>query len=506
MADTLVRRRRGDTLRRSRETPALTASAQIMVPNRMLRRTNYDWQGELWDFYRSLDAFRFAMLWHSQTMSRVRLTAAVAIPGGDEPTPLTDGPAAELMKQFFGGPGGQSQYMRSMDIQLQVPGEGYVFGEPDQDEPGELCWHVKSTAEVDMIGGKAMIDGKMTSVDLWRIEVDEGVWRTLPYETICFKQWYPDEEKSWRPDSPARAALNVMRVLRMLHNRVIAMSVSRLASNGILLYPQEVTFPPKPGFEQELDPFTAEWLDIAGKVIDNPGSALAAIPMPLKVPQQYIKDFVHMDFANTYDERLAALIDLYYDKLSIAMNMPKEVVTGMGDTSHWTSWQLDEQGVTVHIAPGAEMMTQGITKGYLHPALKSVGEPTRTADGEIIVWYDTSELVIPPDRSAAADAAIDRVEISPAAYRREKGFSEADKPTNEEVRRTLLINMALHDPTNSPAAIEELTGSPVAGATTGPGGVNAGSPASQPTPAAGPPDQNPSTPRAAPPAPASPSE
>lgn len=480
----------------------LTASASIVVPNRVLRRTNYEWQNELWGFYHTLEGFRYAMLWHSQTMSRVRLTAAIALPGGDEPEPITEGPAAEAMKQFFGGASGQSQYMRSMDIQLNVPGEGWVFAYPDEEDPGQLCWHVKATAEVNTIGGKAMVDGRMKTVQLWQIEVDEGVWKTLPFETIAFKQWFPDAEKSWRPDSPARASLNVMRVLRMLHNRVIAMSVSRLASNGLLLYPQEVTFLPKPGFENELDPFTAEWLDIAGKVIDNPGSALAALPMPIKVPQQYIKDFTHMDFANTYDEKLTGLIDLYYDKLSIGMNMPKEVVTGMGDTSHWNSWQLDEQGITVHISPGAELMTQGVTKGYLHPWLRAANEPTRTDKGEIIAWYDTSELVIPPDRSAAAEDALGAGGITMAAYRREKGFSEADAPKGKEaLREVILLHMAMTDPTNGPAALEELTGTPLAGASSGPGGEGDGTPASQPTPAGGPPNRNPETPRAAPPAP-----
>lgn len=506
--DTLLRRRRGDSLRHALKRPAATqhpdlvASAGIVAPNRLLRLQNYEWQRELWGFYRSLDAFRYAMLWYSQTMSKVRITAAVARRGGDEPEPVTDGPAAEAVAEFFGGSSGQAQYMRQMSIQLGVPGEGYVFAVPDPDTPGGMCWHVKSNTEIQVKSGRVQDPTTRVArtMDLWEFEVEEGQWTTQPPETLAFKQWYPDAEKSWRPDSPARAALNDMRVLAMLNSRVIAMSVSRLASNGILLYPQEITFPAKPGFEDELDPFTAEWLDIAGKVIENPGSALAAIPLPIKVPQQYIKDFTHMDFANTYDEKLAALIDLYYDKLSIGMNMPKEVITGLGETSHWNSWQLDEQGITVHIAPGAELMLAGATKGYLQPWLKAAGAPLRDAKGdEYIMWPDTSELVVPPDRSTAADQARDRVLISDAAYRREKGFGESDAPEKTEQRDQVLLHMALTDPTNGPAAFEELFGTPLAGASPGPGGADV----SQPPPASGPgqqapPERNPSTPRAAP--------
>lgn len=490
MVDTIARRRRGDVRRRTNGVPsALTAAAAILRPSRNLRLQNYDWQSELWDFYRTGGAFKFAMLWGSQAMSRVRLTAAIVEPGGEEPTPLTTGPAADLVRQFYGGPSGQSQYLKSIYVQLAVPGEGYVVAEQDDDdEDGHLSWCVKSSSEIRTTTGRAEVDGRMRSVDLWEVEVDEGAWKTLPYDTHVFKQWRPDEEKSWRPDSPSRGALKVLRLIDMMERRIVAQSVSRLASNGLLLYPQEVTFPPKPGYEEELDPFTAEWLDIAKKTIENPGSALAAIPLPIKIPREYIKDFVHLDFANTYDDRVMDLLKLMHEQLAVAMNMPKEVVTGLGATNHWNAYALDEQSIKIHIAPEAELITQGATKGYLHPALRAIGESTITPDGELIMWYDTSELAVPPDRSAAADAAYDRDEISGNAYRREKGFDEGDKPTKTQLREQLLIKLA-HDPTQGPAMIEELTGSPVAGASTGPGGVDDGTPATQPTPATGPPEE-----------------
>lgn len=483
MADLLIRRRH--RVARS-DAPALTAAASILMPSRMLRLNNYPWQSEAWNFYREgVGAFKYGMLWHAQTMSRVRLTAAVAVPGGEEPQPVTDGPAAELIAQFFGGPAGQSQYMYDMDIQLEVPGEGYVVAQPDGEsgDPNAKRWAVRSNTELQVTSGRVRINGaRGRSVDVWRVEVDEGVWEPLPYETLVFRQWIPDQEKHWRADSPTRGALRTLRIIDLLERRIMAMAVSRLASNGILFYPQEVTFPPKPGFEKAADPFTAEWLDIAGKTIDNPGSALAAIPMPVKVPQQYIKDFVHMDFANPFDERLMEILRMEYDNLATAMNMPKEVVTGMGSTSHWNAWTLDEQGIETHIKPPAEVICQGVTKGWLHPALLAEGQPTSTADGELICWYDTSELDVPPDRSQAADAAFDRQVITATAYRNAKGFSEADTPTKSELREQLLVQLA-KDPTAAPAAIEELTGSPVAGVTTGPGGVEE----TQPAPAAGPP-------------------
>lgn len=490
MADLTTKSRRSDDRRRNGTVAprALTAAASIVRPHRNLRTNYYEWQNEAWNFFRTLGTLKFALSWHSQTMSRVRLTAAIVEPGGEEPTPITDGPAAELMSQFFGGTTGQTQFMREMDIQLSVPGEGYVVAEDDpDDEDGSTTWCVKSVSELRPTTGRALIDGRMKNADLWEVEVDEGAWRKLPFESHVFRMWRPDDEKHWRPDSPTRGALNTLRMIDLLRRRVMAMCVSRLASNGLFIYPQEVVFPAKPGFENEPDPFMAEWLDIAAKTIENPGSALAAIPMPIKVPREFIEYFKHMDFSNQFDERLMAMIQHVYDVLATEMNMPKEVITGMGDTNHWNAWALDEQAIKIHIAPEAELICQGTTKGYLHPGLRAMGESTLTGDGEIVVWYDTSELAIPPDRSAAADAAYDRVEISGDAYRREKGFDEGDKPTKAQLREQLLITAA-KDPTLFAAAIEELTGTPVAGAQpTGPGAED--EPSSEPAPVTGPPPE-----------------
>jgi hypothetical protein len=503
VADLLTRRRRDIKHRSTRPAEeAIVAAAAILTPSRALRLTKYPWQNQLWNYYRDgIGAFKYGMLWHSQTMSRVRLTAAKTMPGGDEPEPLTDGPAAEAVEQFYGGSSGQSQYMASIDLQLQIPGEGYVVGEEDPDRPGEKLWCVKSNEEMNVVSGKV---GRGKTADLWQVQVDEGVWRTLGPNSMVFRQWIPDPERGWRPDSPARGAMRIMQLIDMLERRIMAQTVSRLAMNGFLLYPSEVTFPINPDFKDEADPFTAELLDIAGKAIENPGSALAAMPLPLKVPKEYIESFKRLEFANAFDERLMEILRFEYDNLAVAMNMPKEVMTGMGDTSHWNAWSLDEQGIETHIKPPAEGIVQGLTKTYLKPWLKAAGAPLYDSDGgEYIFWYDTSELDVPPDLSAAANDAYDRQAIDADAYRTAKGFSEGDKPDKKELREQLLLQLA-KDPTNAPAAIEELTGSPVAGASTGPGGVDDGAPASQPTPATGPrvpsqpePPANPSEPQAA---------
>jgi hypothetical protein len=85
------------------------------------------------------------------------------------------------------------------------------------------------------------------------------------------------------------------------------------------------------------------------------------------------------------------------------------------------------------------MICHALTKGYLVPMLRAEsnerGEDLLRGPngGRIIMWYDPSEIVQRPDKSAAADEAYDRMEINGVAYRREKGFSESDAPTDEDL-------------------------------------------------------------------------
>ena len=504
MADTLKRTRRSEvrTRRGGNNAEALTASAAIVAPTRNLRLFNLTWQNEAWNFYRTLGTLKYGVNWRAQAMSRVRLRAAISHDDGEEPELLDDGPAADLMSQFFNGTPGQSQFMQQASIHAEVPGEMFVVISDDPDT-NERCWYVKSTSELHPTSVRVRnASGRGSSVvDGWEMLIDAGVWQTLSPETIVFKIWQPDPQFSYLPDSPVQGVLRTLRTIDLMERRIIAQSVSRLASNGILYYPQEATFAPKPGYDPQsgMDPFTFEFLEVAGKTIENPGSALAAIPMPLKVPKDLIQYFVHQKYDSPYDERTMEILAYEYDRLATGLNLPKEMITGMGETSHWNAWALDESAVKIHVNPGAEMLCHGVTIGYLHPGLKAMGLSPITPAGRLIAWYDPSELVQPPDLSAAADQAYDRDEISGDAYRELKGMDTSMKPSKEQLREQLLLKMA-KDPTNGPAAIEELTGSPVAGASTGPGGVDeSDSPDDQPTPATGPPDKPTEQPAAPPP-------
>ena len=306
----------------STQKTAVTASAAILRADRGSVVPKKQWQSEAWDQYRAQGEAWFAVEWKANAVSRVRLKAARIVDGGDEPEIINDGPVAELVERLAGGIGGQSSLLKSASVKLDVPGDAYFVGYEDSE--GIEHWNVYSADVVrkEMSGGFA-------------IRVDESTWLPLPVESLVIRVWNPDEQFPWLAISPMMPALSVLREIDLYNRKLITQLTARLASNGILFIPDEIAFPVRDEFSDAADPFVSELIDVASKAIQNPGSAAAALPIPLRVPMEMIEKFRHMTFADdivqeTLDGRDKAII-----RLGNMLNVPSEVLTGMGATNHW---------------------------------------------------------------------------------------------------------------------------------------------------------------------------
>lgn len=447
---------------------ALTAAAQLTSSVAIQRPLQYEsWQDEVWAFYENLGEFNYGVEWFGEAMSRVRLNVAVVTPGGDEPKVIDSGPAVELIAKLNGGTDGHSALLRSLAVQLAVPGDAYLVGrevteadiqagtllDAEEDENGRV-WTIQP---VNTLRRRRKFFGR-NSASNWEMQVDEGVWVPLPAEALVCRIWDRHEHFPWRAMSPGRPALPIMREIDMYNRHIVATLVSRVALNGLMLIPEEVTLPVNPQYEEAADPFMAELIDVMMTAIKNPGSPAAAAPLPLRVPAELIEKFKHFTFATPLDQKIYENRQSALGRLATTLNLPAEIMTGMGDVNHWSGWQLSEDAIKIHISPKAEIITRCLTVGYLHPMLKAMGEDIRTEKGErLIVWYDTSELTQRPDRSEAARALHEMMIISDEAARRENGFDEADSPTDDELEKMVLRKLAIN-PTTAFPALKELTG------------------------------------------------
>jgi len=428
---------------------ALTAAAAPVKEPRTELVSNTDtWQEEAWGFYDDLGEFRYGVEWVAAMLSRIRLYAAKLEPGADEPVRADVGTAVDLMTTLGGGVAGQASLMSGFGTQLAVPGESYLVGETTK---GVERWAVRSIDEVRAARGHFEVIDETTAGNGTK-------WRPLGTDSLVTRVWRPHKRFHYRADSPARAARGKMRELELINRYIMAQFLSRLASAGVVIFPDEVTFPVKEEFADAPDPFVAEWIEIAATAIQNPGTASAVVPLPIKVPAEYVDKIRHIDFTLQLDEKILDKRESAIKGLATMLNMPAEVLLGMGDVNHWGQWMLEESALKTHIAPEAEIICHALTSGYLQPRLKA----SRVEDwSQWVVWYDMSELTLRPDRSDDAVALYDRLEINGTALRRETGFDESDKPSDEELKEQALKIIIKTLPSGAGSALSTLIGEQV---------------------------------------------
>lgn len=478
------RRVRPPRRERRKNTPekALTASTAVLRTDRGTTIVKKQWQEEAWSQYRAAGEAWYAIEWLANAISRVRLKAGRVVDGGDEPELVEDGPVAEIVEALAGGVGGRAALLKSFTVKLMVPGDSYLVGY--EDDLGVSHWNVYS---VDVVR-KEMSGG-------FSIRVDESTWMPLPNESLVVRVWNQDEQFPWMAVSPMMPALAVLREIDLYNRQIITQLTSRLASNGILLIPDEATFPVREEFSDAADPLVSELIDVASKAIQNPGSAAAALPIPLRMPSELIEKLRHMTFADSIMEETLDGRDRALKRLATMLNVPPEVLTGMGNTNHWSAAQIEAQAIKVNIAPVVETICRGLTEGYLLPALADAGlaeyDPTGANELEYdgaryVVWYDASELSEKPDYSERAVQLHDRVVISDAALRRASGFDDGDAPTEEE-RNTQILTRLSYNGQQAVNSYEMLTGTPVPAPVVAPGQPGTNLPV--PGPGIGLPDQ-----------------
>lgn len=430
---------------------ALTAAA-TRVENRSTSRSfmpsSESWQNEVWDFYDSLGEFRYGVDWKSRMMSRTRLYAAQIDPNQDEPVRLDDDSLAVQLVSRLGGAVEQPGILADISTQLDVPGEGFVIAE---NREGVESWFVRSRDEVRKRSGVfEVVDEETLS--------NTQEWRPLATDHFVMRVFHPHKRYHSMSDSASRAARSTMRELELVNRHILSQYLSRLASAGVILFPEEITFPVREEFADQPDPFMAEWIEIAAEAISKPGTASAIVPIPMKIPGEWLGQIQHIDFTLQLDERIIEKRESAIRRLATQINIPAEILTGLGAVNHWGAWQLEEGAVKTSIAPDAETICAAFTKQYLRPRLAASGEEDPS---QFVVWYDLSEITIRPDRSEKAIQLYDRLELSGEAARREGGFDESDKPETSELAEQAWKVLLRTVPELASTALGELAGEEV---------------------------------------------
>lgn len=428
----------------------LTASGSLLDPTADYGNA-IAWRKLAWGYYETNGKLEYAIGWRASAMSRLSLYAGEILPGEKEPVRIENGPAVDVVEQLHWA---ESRIMHDLSIQIDVPGRGYLVGREDP-LTGEREWCVYSCEDV-----RPVKNTRPGDVQYFELRVNGKDWVTLTDALVVVVR-DPDPRLHWRDTSAIRSSFTTLREIDLLNREIISSLVSRLASNGIIFIPEEIGFATRPELGDNVDPFVYDLIETARQSIKDPGSAGAAIPIPVKVPAGLIEKFRHMVFSEGLSDRTLVAREKAYGVLADETKLPREIMTGLGDTNHWNATQLEKSAIQMHIAPTAELIVNDLTRGFLYPQLRAERNSLIGPNGgRIVMWYDSSDLTIKPDLSDKAVILRDRNAISDEALRRETGFGEEDAPDNTELRKQLLTDAAEHAQLTF-TVIEELTGEPV---------------------------------------------
>lgn len=432
---------------RTRSTPkALQAAAYPLTPKQGNDSTEHNriidimLQGDsnhdtelAWYFYSRIPELRYIARYVANSLSQARLFVGRVTADPYNPERVgSRHPANELLAGFAGGFEGQSELLDRLGLHLTIAGDSILAGPKDNEDHEQPwdAWRVYSSAEMTSRNGVVFYrtpTGREEPVPSFVLPV--RVWRQHP------KHWF-------RADSPVLSSFTVLREIDLLDQHVHASAVSRLAGAGLLLLPDDITFPASEVEEEgiEIDPFIRHLTDVMSIAIKNRDSAAAMVPIMLRGPGEAIAQIKHLTFSTPFDDKVPDLRNVALRRLALGMDVPPEVLLGMSESTQWSAWQTDESTVRLHTVPLLQLIVNAITTGWFRPALREM-RLSSTVENEIdnlVVWFDISNLRVRPNVTEEAQAMYDRFEVDGSVMRLTAGLTEQDKPNKKELEEQIL--------------------------------------------------------------------
>jgi hypothetical protein len=362
--------------------------------------------------------------WVSNSSAGATLFAGRRLPDGSIQRAPAGTRAADLVASMAGGPDGQSQLLSDFAWNLAVTGEAFLVIQPDtqSDSFVDDQWHVLSIEEVSVKRG-----GAEATIDGGKIEIPEYDADNPPEddEPILIRVWRPSKRRRQDAISPVRSSITVLEELRLLNAAVAAITRSRITGRGVLLVPAGASFPGTPGQAGADETLLDTFIEVASTAIREPDSAAATVPVVIEVPGDLIGGVKWLSFESGYDDMLMRLRDEAIRRFAAGVDIPAEVLLGLGDSNHWNAWQIQAEAIKQGIEPALKIVANALTVGWLQPLLSSEGYDDAS---QWLVWYDTSSLRSSSNKAASAIDAFDKGIIGAPAARRELGFEEADAP------------------------------------------------------------------------------
>jgi len=406
-----------------------------------MRRLIQPWQDRALSYYDLVGECWFASQFYGRSLAQIRLFVGTMDEEGQVEEVEGPNDATALLDRIRDPGGtGRTHLQASYGRLMFITGEGYLT--VTQPEGEEERWEFLSSDELRVSSNNAYvryIAPSLAAVELQGVPDDQYVPLDGDQAAV-YRLWRKHPRYSSLADAPMRAVLDLFEELLLLQLAVLSRVKSRLSAAGLLIIPEEITLVSQDSqtADEDMteDPLLNQLIGAAQAAIQEPGTAAAVIPVILRAQGEWIEKVRHLQFfdpGQAYPE--TGLRMEVIKRIAMGLDLPPEILLGMSDANHWTSWQIDEQTAKAHIFPICQQFVDDLTSAYLRPAARDEG-----IDGweNLVVGYDPAALLVAPDRAKDAATMFSLGELSGESLREAGGFSsDEDEPTEEERWRYL---------------------------------------------------------------------
>jgi len=403
------------------------------------------WQMEAWRQFDICGELNYGVTWKGNACGQATLYAATIDPDTGRPTGAAENQdVQDVANAVLGGPIRRSQNVTLMVKNLEVAGEVYVIVR--QRTPEELAtaaergddavdeWLVISTTQL-------MQSGK--SIEF--VHPDTGQPVTLVEGNKVIRVWTRHPQLQYCADSPVRSLLPTLREIEKSSQNIAARLDSRLVGAGVFVIPQEADFQDRDDSEaEETASFMTSLAESMRRSLQEPGSAAAQVPLVVEVPSEFADAFKLIKFDSELNKEVTELREKAIGRVAGGLNLPREVLEGMGDSNHWSAWQVAEETYRTHLLPALDAIADALTSAYFYPMLRHVGIDDV---GSYMLAFDGSTIISQPDPLERVIELLDRGLITPEAALIMLSVPAEYAPSDEERRVSLATRLVTGAPT-----------------------------------------------------------
>lgn len=389
------------------------------------------WQKQAFDAEEVCAPLSYAVTYQAALMSQLVLFGAEQPDNTDAEPIRTENTQVQSVVDRLGNMVARAEIQRLLTRQLCLPGEAYlVCIKPDTSRPPSYrdaeTWEIRSIEEASYEGGTLVLrDSNQDEQPLVLSREKGDTWIRI---------WLRSDRFRGLATSQTRPLLDVVDELMWWDAAARARAKSRLSDAGAWGIPQDIETIAETEEELELsgsDRFVKKFQAAHIASINDPGGSEAAAPILFTYPpnEQRKSGVEPLVLERPQDEMLKERTELCLNRIAQGVNVPNEVVKGIGESGRWSGGEVSESTFRDHGKPTGIVLCNALTIAVMHPILRAMNVPNWQ---KYMFWFDASNLISHPDIAQGADRGLELLTIGPPAWRRARGFKESDKPTPEE--------------------------------------------------------------------------